>query len=384
MKLELKLKRASRRPRVLSGHPWVYDNELEAPLPSECDGKGVELFDLRGRSLGMGLYYSKSKIAWRHYGKSGTTWDKAYFEAALGKALARRADETVRRIVWSDADDLPGFIVDQFEDILVVQAVTFGADQALEAFSEVLESVLKPSEIVYRNDAPGRKMEGLERVVKTRSGEELAPRVFDIFGIQYELDLLHGQKTGFYLDQREEHLRVAAYSNESRVLDAFCNQGSFGLQCAMQGAREVIGIDQSADAIAAVQKNALLNEVSMTGIEANVFDWFTEHKDERFDLIILDPPSFAPNRRAVEGAMRGYKQLHLRALRMLTEGGLLATYSCSQHISRDAFMEMIADAAHDAGRRVDLVTLTGQPMDHPVRLGFPESSYLKGALLRVE
>lgn len=383
--VSLQLKSASRRPRVLSGHPWVFAGEVENLLSPERDGSAVELLTPKGRSLGTGIYNGRSQIVWRRFAGPGVVWEATYWASALEAALARRTDEPTQRLVWSEADDFPGLVVDRFGPILVVQAQTLAVDEALPTITDLLVERLDGiEEVVFRNDAPSRQHEGLALEVTTRSGRPLKPFWCEIRGLWYLLDLSSGQKTGYYLDQRDEHLRVAAWAENFRVLDAFCNQGAFALQCAAQGAREVIAIDSSAEALRGAAANAARNQLEVTWIEANCFDWLSEHKHEKFDLIVLDPPAFAPHKRAIEGALRGYKQLHLRALRMLTPGGILATYACSQHITRELFLQNLTEAAVDTGRRVQLLEETGQPLDHPVRLGFPESAYLKGVLARVE
>lgn len=380
---QLKLKRG-RRHRVLKGHPWVFGNEVEPLLPAEFDGKAVTLVNAKGHFLGRGIYNSRSQIAWRRFsGVKDAEFDRGFLETALRDALERREDGSMQRLVWSEADDIPGLVVDQFDDVLVVQALTLAVERQLETISEILDSLLKPKEIVYRNDAPTRKHEGLDLEVRSRSGKDFEPRWFNIDGLDYRLDLQKGHKTGFYLDQRQQHLEVAALAKGRRVLDGFCHVGAFALQCAKAGATEVVGVDISEECIDAAQRNAEKNQLEVNFSCANMFDFFGEHGKETYDLIVLDPPSFARNRGALEGALRGYKELNLRALKMLQPGGILATYSCSQHVSRQIFMDMLADAAGDAGRTVEVISLTGQPPDHPVRLNFPESEYLKGAILEV-
>jgi len=379
----LKLKQSAQRARVRCGHPWVFANEVEGLLPEAANGTGVKLVDHRGRSLGSGIYNGASQIVWRRYAHGAVAWDRAFFEDRIARALARREGEPFCRLVWSESDDLPGLVVDRFDAVLVVQALTLAVDRALDAIIAVLRERLDPREVVVRNDAPARRYEGLDENVRTVSGTSLPPGWFRICGIDYRLDLQQGQKTGFYLDQREEHLRVAGHAAGRRVLDAFCNQGAFALQAARAGASAVVALDSSADCIELARCNAERNGLAVDFRRENVFDFFTANRDERYDLIVLDPPSFARNKAALEGALRGYKELNLRALRMLNPGGILATYSCSQHVDRVTFIDMLAAAARDAGRDVQLLCQTSQPTDHPVRLNFSESEYLKGALLRV-
>lgn len=381
--LELQLKGRSRA-RVLQGHPWVFRNELEAVPSAEADGQGVVLRDGRGRLLGSGIVNTQSQITWRRYSREEEAFDEAFLAAGIRKALERRGEVRYGRLVWSEADDLPGLIVDRFDTVLVVQALTRAVDERVAVVTSILQEMLSPQEIVFRNDAPTRKKEGLERETGTASGKALAPFEAEIDGIVYRLDLVGAQKTGFYLDQREEQVSVGALATGRRVLDAFCNQGSFALQAAKAGASEVLGLDSSEEAVALARENAKRNNLLGTFAEANVFDWFTENRREKFGLIVLDPPSFARNRAAVPGALRGYKEINLRALRLLEPGGVLATYSCSQHVDAGLFRAMLEEAAGDSHREVRLLRTTGQPLDHPVRLGFPESEYLCGAILAVE
>ncbi len=367
----------------------MYANEVQQTLPREFDGKAVQLRDARGRSLGMGIYNSASQICWRRFSRltHELEFNEDYLKPAIERAIQLRERYTpgnFRRLVWSDADYLPGLIVDQFRDVLVVQAVTLAVDLQLTVISQILDDYLNPYDILFRNDAPVRKLEGLAEEVATMSGDRYPAQWFEIDGIEYFLDLERSQKTGFYLDQREQHMRVAQYAKGRRVLDAFCNQGSFGLQAAKAGASEVTCLDTSADCIKLVQLNAGKNQLAIQASTANVFDYFTHlDREVKFDLIILDPPSFARNRKALAGAMRGYKELNLRALQHLNDGGILATYSCSQHVDGPAYEEMLQSAASDAKRDLRILEVCNQPLDHPVLLNLAESRYLRGYILEV-
>ena len=381
---KLVLNKSARRARVRSGHPWVFSNELELVPAPEHDGTALPLEDAHGRHLGMGIVNSQSQITWRRYSTGTEAWGPAYWSAALQRALQCREEEPFRRLVWSEADGLPGLVVDQFDAVLVVQALTRAVEDALDPICGLLQQLLGPREILLRNDAPSRKLEGLPLYRRTVSGRALEPFWAEIYKVWYQLDLENLQKTGFYLDQRQEHFKVATMAEDWRVLDAFCNQGAFALNCALAGARGVIAIDSSADAIEAGRRNADRNKVEIDFRCGNVFDYFTANRDERFDLVVLDPPSFAPNRRALAGAVKGYKELHVRALRCLNPGGVLASYCCSHHVSREEFRSIAAEAAADTRIAVQVLYETGQPIDHPVMLNFPESEYLKGLILRVQ
>jgi 23S rRNA (cytosine1962-C5)-methyltransferase len=382
--LEISLKNDARKARVLHGHPWVFAGELAGALPQGADGEGIVLRDFRGRVLGSGIANSSSQIVWRRYAPGQRTFAAAFQREAIARSIARRKDERVRRLVWSEADSLPGLVADQFGDVLVVQTLTLAMDRRADEIGRILLELTGATELLFRNDAPGRKYEGLSQEIRALSGILPEPRWMDIDGVDYYLDLANAQKTGYYLDQREQHRLVGSFAKGRRVLDGFCNQGSFGLQCARQGAMEVLGIDASGLAVEQARANAERNGLPAKFEVGNLFDYFSASRDERFDLIVLDPPSFARNKGAVDGALRGYKELNLRAMRMLNPGGILATYSCSKSVSREMYMEVLADAAADAGRRARLVASTGQPADHPVMLGIPETEYLKGAILEME
>lgn len=382
----LKLK-ANVKPRVVQGHPWVFANEIEALIGAEHDGTAIECRDRTGRFIGTGIYNSKSQIVWRRLSRNRITLDAAWIRGALERALARRAPGNARRLVWSESDELPGLVVDQFGDALVVQIQTLALDRMTPVISDLLAELLKPAEIIFRNDANIRRLEGLPLETHTRSGQAWEPRWVNIEGIKYWLDLESGQKTGFYLDQRAQHPLVAKFCAGKRVLDAFCNQGPFALHAARAGADYVLGLDSSEEAIAAARRNAEHNGVKAEFAAANVFDWFNDEArvtETPWDVIVLDPPPFAKSKSALPGALRGYKELNLRALKALAPGGVLATYTCSHHMQDAELRSVLAEAAADARRRVQVLEFCHQPPDHPVLLTMPESEYLRGYIVRVE
>jgi 23S rRNA (cytosine1962-C5)-methyltransferase len=379
--------RANARARALNAHPWVFANEVEALLPVEFDGEVVECRDRTGRLIGTGIYNSKSQIVWRRLSRDRVTLDAAYLRAAIERAVARRANENARRLVWSESDDLPGVVVDQFGDTLVVQVQTLAMEKRSTLLGDALAEVVKPAEIIFRNDGPIRRLEGLPLEVHTRSGAPWEPRWVKIQGFEYWLDLQSGQKTGFYLDQRFQHGAVAKYCQGGRVLDAFCNQGAFALHAAKAGAAEVLGLDSAEDAIAAARRNAERNGVTAEFTVANVFDWFNSpdrNVEPLWDVIILDPPPFAKSKSALEGALRGYKEINLRAVKRLVPGGILATYTCSHHMQDAELRQILAEVATDARRKLRVVEWSHQPADHPVLLTMPESEYLRGYIIRAE
>jgi len=378
--------------RVLHGHPWVFTGELREPVPTQVHGQAALLRDARGRVLGAGLCSARSAIAWRRYSHEPVPFDRAYIDQALTVALTRReaagATGPVGRLVWSEADHLPGLVVDQYGPALVVQSLTSGIEQGLKEICAALQARFAPAEIILRNDAPSRRHENLPMEARTLSGRPWPAQWLNIDGLEYFVDLLGAQKTGFYLDQRAQHARVAKFAKGRRVLDGCCNQGAFALQCAKAGAASVLGVDSSAPSVAQAEQNTARNGLGekIKFETANLFDWFTARKDARdqFDLIVLDPPSFAPRRGALAGAVRGYKELNLRALRLLAHGGILATYCCSQNVSTSEFLNIVTEAAADAHREVRLLEVTSQPPDHPILLACPETHYLKGTIVEVE
>ncbi len=388
----LKLK-SNAKARVLNGHPWVFANETEGLLPQEYDGEVVECRDRTGRFLGSGIYNSRSQIVWRRISRERVSLDVGFIRNALQQALARREDvadlagHPARRLVWSESDDLPGLVVDQYGDVLVVQVQTLALEKRVTTIATLLDELLKPSEIIFRNDATIRRLEGLPLGVSTHSGQTWAPRWMNIGGFEYWIDLQHGQKTGFYLDQRRQHEAVARYCPGKRVLDAFCNQGAFGLHAARAGATEVLGLDSAPEAIEAARRNAERARLKLSLLVVNVFDWFNDparEREPRWEVIVLDPPPFAKSKGALEGALRGYKEINLRAMRSLVPGGVLATYTCSHHMQDAELRRVLAEAATDARRKVRILEFAHQPPDHPVLVTMPESEYLRGYIVRVD
>ena len=388
----IKLK-ANAKPRVLQGHPWVFVNEIEAPISDEYNGELVECRDRSNRFLGVGIYNSKSQIIWRRLEKDRVALDEAYIRKALTSALSKRT-ESVTRLVWSESDGLPGLVVDRYDTTLVVQIQTLALEKRSALIGSLLNELVKPSEIVFRNDAPIRRYEGLPLETHTFSGGPWEARWVKIDGFEYWLDLQLGQKTGFYLDQREQHRLISSHverlvkqGKSVRLLDAFCNQGPFTMHAARAGASEVLGLDSAEDAITAAKKNSIQNKVKADFKCVNVFDWLNDparNTEALWDIIILDPPPFAKSKSKMEGALRGYKEINLRAMRLLNPGGILATYTCSHHMQDADLRGVISAAAADARKKVHILNWSNQPSDHPVLVTMPESEYLRGYVLQVE
>ncbi len=376
----------SSRARVLQGHPWLFANELREPIPEALAGEACALRDARGHFLGSGIANPRSAIAWRRFSREPRDLDAEFLREALAASVARRTPEPLRRLVWSESDGLPGLVVDQYEDLLVAQIATLALDRRAALVGEILGGLLSPGEIVWRNDAPTRRREGLPLGVATRSGKPAEPRFVRVGEVELWLDAMAGQKTGLYLDQRREYERVAAHAAGRRVLDCFCYGGGFALHCARAGAESVLALESSAAALGAAaraaERNGLAGRVELRA--TNVFDFFTAERDARFDLVVLDPPPFARSKATLERALRGYKEIHLRALQRLAPGGILATYTCSHHVGHDALLGVIGSAAHDARRRVRILEHCHQPPDHPILPGMPESEYLRGFVLGID
>ena len=377
------------RARVFHGHDWVHDNEVLKVTGKPEDGAVVGLKDQRDRFLGSAIYNSHSKIPARRFSRQRQDLDADFFHRRIGMASEYRdklgLDPRARREVWSESDGLPGLILDRYGDCAVLQTLTLAMDQRQDLIAEAIEEILKPSCIIARNDAPVRKAEGLELHTTILRGQAPGPMEVTLAGIKFGIELPGGQKTGLYLDQADNYALVAQHAQGKRILDCFSNQGGFALACAKAGASEVTALDISADACAAIEANAQRNNVRLNVTETNVFDWLKSAttRGDKYDLIILDPPSFTRDRARLNDALRGYKEIHLRAAQLLDNGGLLATFCCSHHVSDAIFLDVIADAMVDAKKTARLRASYTQRPDHPVILGLPESSYLKGHLLEM-
>ncbi|HEY8347991.1 MAG TPA: class I SAM-dependent rRNA methyltransferase [Symbiobacteriaceae bacterium] len=380
-----------RHERLRQGHPWVFQGEVERITGEYQPGDIVAVVDHRGSFVGKGYINPHSQILVRILTHRDEAVDRDFFRRRLQQAWAYRTrvlpDTTACRVVFAEADFLPGLIVDKFGDVLVVQTLSLGADRRLGEFADLLEEIFHPRGIYERNDVPVRDLEGLPQRKGFLRGEFDPRLVLEENGLKIVVDVAEGQKTGYFLDQRENRLAVRRYAQGARVLDCFCNAGGFALNAAAAGAREVLAVDISAEALAAVRENAALNGLAdrIQLREGNAFDILRQldAAGEKFDVIVLDPPAFAKNKNSLEGAVRGYKEINLRALRMIVEGGFLITCSCSYHMKPDLFKAVVADAARDARRRLRLVEERAQAVDHPILVGYDESHYLKCHIYQV-
>lgn len=369
------------RARIFHGHEWVYASEIQKTFGDPEPGDLVTLKDFKDRPLGVAIYNPRSQIVARRISRRKQKLDEEFFTRRLSQAIAYRdslpLDPALRRLVWSESDGLPGIIVDQYGDHLVLQTTTLAMDQRKELISDILVSLLKPVSVTLRNDSAMRRPEGLDEEVRMIHGSPPDPFTVSHQGSIFEIDPANGQKTGLFLDILPAYPRIAEHASGKRVLDVFCNQGGFGLACQRAGAESVTAVDISEEATAATARNAELNGVEVTTITANAFDFLRKH-DESYDLIILDPPSFTRNKKSVKDAMRGYKEIHLRALRMLNHDGVLATFCCSHHATRELFFDSVKSAAVDAKKTLRLLESHAQRLDHPIIATLPETEYLKG------
>lgn len=369
------------RSRLFHGHEWVYQSEVRKSFGDPQPGAVITLKDYKDRPLGSAIYNPASQIVARRFSRRKQDLDRDFFLRRLRQALALRErldlDSALCRVVWSESDGLPGLVVDRYGEHLVMQTLTLAMDHRRDIIGDCLRELLDPATIVLRNDSSVRRAEGLEPETGMLHGEDPPPFLIDHRGLQFHVDLVSGQKTGIYLDQLDAYGRVARHAGGLRVLDCFSNQGGFGLACAAAGASSVTCLDTSPDAVAAVRENAKLNNLEIEAHEVNVFDYL-KSCDRQFDLIILDPPSFARSKKSLQGAMRGYKEIQLRALKLLDQDGFLTTFSCSHHATREHFLDTICDAAVDARRTLRLVEQHSQRADHPILPTIPESEYLKG------
>jgi 23S rRNA (cytosine1962-C5)-methyltransferase len=378
--------------RLQARHPWVYRSDIteEKDIPPGCV---VRVLDPRGKFLGTALYSSSSQIAIRMISHGSVADLPALVEERIRAAIAYRQDlvsnTDAYRIVFSEADFLPGLIIDRYNDVISLQILTQAMDAGpvREAVLQTLCDELQPAGIVERVDARIREIEQLPPRPSGLLWGERSSTVFDMNGVRFHYEGLEGQKTGAFLDQRENYAAAAEYAH-GEALDAFCYQGGFALHLALHPAAKcssITGVDSSRPALEMAEKNAALNGRELEWIEANAFDLLREYSaaNRRYDTIVLDPPAFAKTKRDLEKALGGYKELNLRAMKMLRPGGILVTCSCSFHVGAAGFLEVVADAARDAHKNLRVVENRGASKDHPILLNVPETSYLQCLILSV-
>ena len=392
------------RARILHGHDWVFSSEVLKVFGKPADGDVISLKDGKDHLIGSAIYNSKSQIVARRFSRRKQDLDLDFFKRRITQAAEYRArrkiDPGLCRVVWSESDGLPGLIIDRYGDCFVMQTLTLAMDMRKDLIADAIQqcsasfqlaSASNASQrnalpcIIERNDAPVRKAEGLELRTNVLRGDAPARIEVEIEGVNFELDLLRGQKTGFYLDQKCNYGIVAGFARDRRVLDCFTNQGAFALTCARAGASDVTGVEENSENIAAAKRNAAQNDLKVRWIEQDVFQFLraAEKSGTQYDLIVLDPPSFTKTKSGLRDALRGYRELHMRAFKLLSKEGLLATFSCSHHVGDAVFSQTVSDALVDARRSARRLRRFEQAPDHPVLPTIPETEYFKGFLLEM-
>ncbi len=379
--------------KIALGHPWIYRTQIdrvdhpdgEAPVP----GAVADVLDFRGRYLGSGFYNPHSMIAVRLLTRRHETIDEDLIRSRVAMAMDYREiletrDTNSQRLIFAEADRLPGVIADKFADVIILQILSYGMERYTAAIADALIERYRPSCLILQNNEPIRSKEGLSLERKIYFGEDPGTVEIRENGIRLLVDLAGGQKTGYFLDQKANHRILRDYVAGKSVLDCFTYIGGFALNAALAGAAQVMALDISESAIRLAQTNAGLNGLGdrISFVRQNAFD-FLRQTDQRYDVIVLDPPAFAKSHSAIRSATRGYKEINLSALRLLPPGGILATHSCSYHMSEQNFVDTVLSAASDAKRTVRIIDLRRADRDHPSLAGYPESHYLKSLWLQV-
>lgn len=380
-----------RQKKLLQGHPWVYGNEIERVTGEPQDGTLVTVQDFRGRYMGTGVYNGRSLITVRlltHRQEEITDAliaERVRAACAYRRYVLARPDTDSCRLIYGESDRLPGVICDRFGGVVVLQVLSLGMERYTQVIADTLMACEKPDCLLLNNDDAIREKEGMERFSRVMHGRLAAQTIIHENGVKLAVDVTGGQKTGYFLDQKENHLFVRQFCKDARVLDCFSYVGGFALNAAMAGAREVTAVDVSEAAVSLIEQNAALNGLQVEAVCANCFDYLREKvkAKEKYDVIVLDPPAFTKARANMANACRGYKEIALSAMRLLPAGGVLATHSCSYHMPEDVFVNTVLSAAQDLHRQVRVITLRRQDIDHPVLAGYPESHYLKSLWLQM-
>ena len=380
-----------RQKKLLQGHPWVYGNEIERVEGETVDGELVTVVDFRGRYMGTGFFNSKSLITVRLLTHRQEEITDSLIAARVKAACDYRRFTMQRegtdscRLIYGEADRLPGVIADRFGDVIVLQVLALGMEKYTQVIADALVACEKPGCLLLQNDDAIRRKEGMECFNKVLHGALPEETVIHENGIKLAVDVMGGQKTGYFLDQKDNHLFVRQFCKDARVLDCFSYIGGFALNAAKAGAKEVTAVDISENAVELIRRNAQLNGLNVETVCANCFDYLRAQVKvkEKYDVIVLDPPAFTKAHANMANACRGYKEIALSAMRLLPPGGVLATHSCSYHMPEDVFVNTVLSAAQDLHRQVRVITLRRQDIDHPVLAGYPESHYLKSLWLQM-
>lgn len=381
-----------RRPRIEQGHPWIYQSEIGRIAGDVAPGSLVKVSNHAGALLGTGYYNPRSQIVVRLLSRRDEPIDAGFFAARLQDSLGLRRrlvrpDSSAFRLVHGEADGLPGLTVDMYNDIAVMQILSLGMEHLLPELLSGLQDVVAPRGVILRNDVKVRELEGMQQEVRFAGPVCETVVSFRENGFAMQADLWQGQKTGYFLDQRENRAFIEPFVKGARVLDCFSHTGSFAVHAAGFGAASVKAVDISEDAVALIEHNARLNGFNgvIEAKAANAFDLLRQESDggESYDVVMLDPPAFTKSKATLPAARRGYKEINLRGMKLTRPGGFLITSSCSYHLSSDDFLDVIAECAADAKRPVKLVAVRGQGMDHPVLPQARETSYLKFVVMQV-
>ena len=380
-----------RQKKLLQGHPWVYGNEIERVEGEIEDGGLVTVVDFRGRYMGTGFYNSKSLITVRlltHRQEEITDEliaSRVKAACDYRRFVMNRPGTDSCRLIYGEADRLPGVIADRFGGVIVLQVLALGMERFTQTIADALLACEKPDCLLLQNDDAIRRKEGMECFTRVLYGTLPEENIIHENGVKLAVDVLGGQKTGYFLDQKDNHLFVRQFCKDARVLDCFSYIGAFALNAAAAGAKEVTAVDISEAAVQLIEKNAALNGADIIAVCANCFDFLRAQvkAGEKYDVVVLDPPAFTKAHANMASACRGYKEIALSARRLLPAGGVLATHSCSYHMPEEVFVNTVLSAAQDLHRQVRVITLRRQDIDHPVLAGYPESHYLKSLWLQM-
>lgn len=389
MKKIIKLKKGEEK-RIKSGHLWVFSNEIQEIQGDPITGDLVELRKNSGEFLGKGFYNANSLISFRLLTNIDEEIDFQFYKDRIENAWKLRKkiypDFKSYRVVYGESDFLPGLIIDKYNEYLAIQVFSAGIEKHLTLICDVLENVFHPKGIIAKNESPLRELEGLEQKKEILRGK-IEKVMIKEYELQYFVDILEGQKTGFYFDQRENRRAIMKYSKNAKVLDCFCNDGGFALSSLKGDAKEAVGVDISESSIERATYNSKINNISgkCKFIKSDVFEFLkdAEEKNQRFDIVVLDPPSFTKSKKNVNTAKVGYRTINTKALKILNPNGILVTASCSHHITDEMFFEVIYSSAKSANRYLRLLEFSGAAPDHPVLLSMPETKYLKFAIFEV-
>ena len=375
--------------RVLGGHPWVFRSDIAEVQGDFAPGGVVRVLSSRHHFLGMAVYNPQSQISLRMLSRRDESIHADWIRARVHRAVEYRrrfADLRSCRLIFAESDGLPAVIADAFGDVIVLQVLCLGMERFKQDIVDALVEELHPAGIWERSDVPVRELEGMAQTTGLLYGEVPDRVEMEENGVRFWVDVKNGQKTGFFLDQKENRAAIAPFARDARVLDCFTHTGSFALHAAKYGAREVVGVDISDFACECAAENARLNRFENVRFEcANAFDYLraAQESGERYDLVILDPPAFTKTRSAVEGALRGYKEINLRGMKLVRDGGFLVSCSCSQHVTPPLFQQMMLDAQKDARVQLRQVEWRTQGRDHPILPSAPETQYLKCGIYQV-